>query len=55
MSRDSTSAMNDGSTHTALGFLIGLVSMDFGLTTESSCFLIWIEIVRDQPVPALPI
>jgi PilZ domain len=30
---------------------IGLVSLDFGLTTVSSCFLIWPEIVRDQPVP----
>jgi hypothetical protein len=36
MSRNSTSATNDGSTHVALGFLIGLVSLDFGLTTVSS-------------------
>ena len=29
---------------------MGLVSFDFGLTTVSSCFLIWLEIVRDHPV-----
>jgi len=40
ISRNSTSAVKDGSTHVALGFLIGLVSLDFGLTTGSSCFLI---------------
>jgi hypothetical protein len=51
MSRHSTSAVNDGSTQTDLGFLIGLVSLDFGLTTVSSCFRSWLEIVRDQPVP----
>jgi len=28
---------------------MGLVSFDFGLTTVSSCFLIWLETVRDQP------
>jgi hypothetical protein len=42
-------------TQVALGFLIGLVSLDFGLTTVSSCFLIWLETVRDQPVPTFPI
>jgi hypothetical protein len=36
------------------GFLIGLVSLDFGLTTVSSCFLIRLDMVRDQPVPTLP-
>ena len=46
--------MNDGSTQVAFGFLIGLVSLDFGLTTVSSCLLIWLDIVRDQPVPTLP-
>ena len=54
MSRYSTSAKNVGSTHVAFGFLMGLVSLDFGLTTVSSCFLIWLETVRDQPVPTLP-
>jgi hypothetical protein len=54
MSRYSTSAKNVGSTHVALGFLICLVSFDFGLTTVSTCFLIWLETVRDQPVPTLP-
>jgi DNA polymerase-4 len=48
-------AKNIGSTHVAFGFLIGFVSVDFGLTTVSSCFLIWLETVRDQPVPTLPI
>ena len=38
----------------AFGFLIALVSFDFGLTTVSSCFLIWLETVRDHPVPTLP-
>jgi hypothetical protein len=47
MSRYSTSAKKVGSTHVALGFLMGLVSFDFGLTTVSSCFLIWLETVRD--------
>src|SRR5258708_5642497 len=55
MSRYSTSAKNVGSTHVAFGFLIGVVSLDFGLTTVSSWFLIWLETVRDQPVPTLPI
>ena len=55
MSRYSTSATKVGSTHVALGFLMGLVSLDFGLTTVSSCFLIWLETVRDHPVPTLPI
>ena len=32
---------------------MGLVSFVFGLTTVSSCFLIWLETVRDQPVPNL--
>ena len=38
MSRYSMSATKAGSTHVALGFLIGLVSLAFGLTTVSSCF-----------------
>ena len=54
MSLYSTSAKNFGSTHVAFGFLMGLVSFVFGLTTVSSCFLIWLEAVRDQPVPTLP-
>lgn len=54
MSRYSTSATNDGSTHVAFGFLTGLVSFDFGLTTVSSCLRIWLDTVRDQPVPTLP-
>jgi hypothetical protein len=33
--------------------LIGFVSFDFGLMTVSSCFLVWFETVRDQPVPTL--
>ena len=33
MSRYSTSATKVGSTQVALGFLMGLVSLDFGLTT----------------------
>ena len=52
--RSTTSAKKVGSTHVAFGFLIGFVSLDFGLTTVSSCFLIWLETVRDQPVPTLP-
>ena len=55
MSRYSMSATNVGSTHVALGFLMGFVSLDFGLTTVSSCFRIWLETVRDQPVPTFPI
>ena len=55
MSRYSTSAKKDGSTHVAFGFLIGRVSFDFGLTTVSSCFRIWLDTVRDQPLPTLPI
>jgi hypothetical protein len=55
ISRYSTSAKNLGSTHVALGFLTCFVSVDFGLTAVSSCFLIWLETVRDQPVPTLPI
>ena len=35
MSRFSISATNDGSSHVALGFLMGLVSLDFGLTIAS--------------------
>jgi hypothetical protein len=54
MSQNSTSAVNDGSTQVALGFLMGFVSLDFGLTTVSSCFLILLDTVRDQPVPTLP-
>jgi len=38
MSRYSTSAKNLGSTQVALGFFTCLVSLDFGLTTVSSCF-----------------
>jgi hypothetical protein len=40
MSRYSMSATNVGSTHVALDFLMGLVSLDFGLTTVSSCLRI---------------
>jgi hypothetical protein len=39
MSRYSTSATKVGSTQVALGFLIGLVSFDLGLTTVSGCFV----------------
>jgi len=45
--------MNLGSTQVAFGFLIALVGFDFELTTMSSYFLIWLETVRDQPVPPL--
>src|SRR3954452_19853976 len=55
ISRYSTSATKVGSTHVALGFRIALVSLDLGLTTVSSCFRIWLETVRDHPVPTLPI
>jgi hypothetical protein len=55
MSRYSTSAKNFGSTHVALGFLSGLLSLLFGLTTVSSAFLILLDVVRFQPVPTLPI
>jgi hypothetical protein len=54
MSRYSTSATNRGSTHVAFGFLTGLVSFDFGQMTVFSCLHIWLETVRDQPVPTLP-
>ena len=54
MSRYSTSATNFGSTHVAFGALSGFVSLDFGVTTVSSCFRIRLETVRDQPVPTLP-
>jgi hypothetical protein len=54
MSRYSISATKVGSTHVALGFRMGLVSFDFGLTTASSCLRIWLETVRDQPVPTFP-
>jgi hypothetical protein len=47
MSRYSTSAKKVGSTHVAFGFLMGFVSFHFELTTVSSCFLIWLETVRD--------
>jgi hypothetical protein len=40
MSRYSTSAVNDGTTHVAFGFLTGLVSLDFGLMIVLSCFRI---------------
>src|SRR5450432_2899766 len=46
MSRYSTSAVNDGSTHVAFSFRLGLESFDFGLTTVSSCFLILLDRVR---------
>ena len=46
MSLYSTSAKNLGSTHVTFGFLMGLVSFDLGLTTVSSCFLIWLETVQ---------
>ena len=46
--------LKDGSTHVALGLRIGLVSLDFGLMTVLSFFLISLETVRDQPVPTLP-
>jgi hypothetical protein len=48
MSRYSTSAKNDGSTHVAFGFLMGFVSLDFGLTTVLSCLRIWPDTVRDH-------
>jgi hypothetical protein len=36
----------------ALGFRMGRVSFDLGLTTVSSCFLIWPDTVRDHsPCP----
>jgi hypothetical protein len=54
MSRYSISAKKDGSTQTASGLRIGLVSFDFGLTTVSSCLRIWLDTVQDQPVPTLP-
>jgi hypothetical protein len=54
MSRYSTSAMKDSSTQVALGFLTGWVSLDVGLMTVLSCLRIWLETVRDQPVPTLP-
>lgn len=38
MSRYSTSAKKDGSTQVAFGFLTGLVSFDYGLTTVLSCW-----------------
>ena len=43
----STSAKNFGSTHVAFGFLMGVVSFDFGLTTVSSC-------LRDRAGPSRP-
>jgi hypothetical protein len=55
MSRYSTSAKNFGSTQVAFGFLIALVSFDLGLTTVSSCFLIWLETVRDIYLSVGPI
>jgi hypothetical protein len=33
---------------------MGLVNFDFGVTASSSCLRIWLETVRDQPVPTLP-
>lgn len=35
ISRNSTSAVNDGSTHIALGLRVGFVSLEFGLITAS--------------------
>jgi hypothetical protein len=55
MSRNSISATNRGSTQVTFGFLVGLVSLDLGLTTVSSCLRIWLETVRDHPVATLPI
>jgi hypothetical protein len=40
MSRYSTSAANDGSTHVAFGSLTALVSLDVGLMTVLSCLRI---------------
>ena len=54
MARYSTSATNEGSTQVAFGFLTGLVRGDFRLSTVSSCLRILLYVVRDQPVPTLP-
>jgi hypothetical protein len=52
---NSTLAKNVGWLHpVAFSFLSCFVSLDFGLTTVSSCFRIWLETVRDQPAPTLP-
>jgi hypothetical protein len=53
MSRNSTSATKLGSTHVTFGFFTGFVSLDFGLTTVSSCLLTWLDTVLDQLVPTL--
>jgi len=53
MSRYSTSAKERRLDPRRLRFLIGVVSLDFGLTTVSSWFLIWLETVRDQAGPHL--
>jgi len=53
-SRYSTSARNFGSTHVAFASRIGLVSFDVEVTTVSSLLRIWLDTVRDQPVPTLP-
>ena len=34
---------NERRLNVALGFLTGFVSLDYGLTTVSSCFRIWLE------------
>jgi hypothetical protein len=48
MFRNSISATNRGSTQVTFSFLMGLVSLDLGLTTVSSCLRIWLETVRDR-------
>jgi hypothetical protein len=53
-SRYSISATKVGSTHVAFGFLMGLLNLLFGLPTVSSCLRIWLEAVRDHPVPTFP-
>jgi hypothetical protein len=54
MSRYSTSARNDGSTHVAFGFLTGFVNGDVAMTAVSSCLRILIDFVREQTVPTFP-
>jgi hypothetical protein len=49
ISRYSTSATKVGSTHVALGFLIGLVSFDFGLTTRIELLP---DLARDRSGPS---
>jgi len=33
---------------------IGFANLGFGTTTALSCLRIWLETIRDQPVPTLP-